>query len=394
MSANQYMAFPVQEYRARLDRVRRAMEARGLDAVLTTNPAHMCYVTGYDGWSFYVHQCVIVALALDEPIWVGRGMDANAARVTTWLSEDSIVGYPDEYVQSLERHPMDFVCGLMAARGIGGGRIGVEKDGSYFTAAAMEHLCAGLPGARFEDATKLIAWVKCVKSEAELALMRDAARILEKTMTVAIDMVRPGVRQCDAAAAILGAQVAGLPEAGGDYPAIMPMLPSGIGTSTPHLTWTDEPFREGEATILELAGVRRRYHCPMARTVHLGPPPAKLADTAQVVVEGLNTAIAAARPGAACEEVEAAWRGVISRHGIVKDSRMGYSCGLAYPPDWGEGTLSLRPGDRTVLEPGMTIHVMPGVWLDDWGIEISECVEITPTGARRFCDFPQPLITK
>jgi Xaa-Pro aminopeptidase len=73
---------------------------------------------------------------------------------------------------------------------------------------------------------------------------------------------------------------------------------------------------------------------------------------------------------------------------------MGYSCGLAYPPDWGEGTLSLRPGDRTELEPGMTIHVMPGVWLDDWGIEISECVHITPDGARRLCNFPQPLIVK
>jgi ectoine utilization protein EutD len=394
MSGHDFPAFSIDEYQARLARVRTRMQAGGLDALITTNPANMGYLTGYDGWSFYVHQCVIVALALDEPIWVGRGMDANAARVTTWLSDNSIVGYPDDYVQSLERHPMDFVADLMKSRSIGAGNIGVEKDGYYFTAGSMEHLLAGLPYASFHDTTKLIAWVKCVKSEAELAMMRDAARIIEKTMAVAIDMVRPGVRQCDAAAAILKAQVEGHADAGGDYPAIMPMLPSGVGTSTPHLTWTDAPFRTGEATILELAGVRRRYHCPMARTVHLGPPPARLADTAKVVVEGLNTAIAAARPGVACEEVEAAWRAVISRHGIVKDSRMGYSCGLAYPPDWGEGTLSLRPGDRTELEPGMTIHVMPGVWLDDWGIEISECVHITPDGARRLCNFPQPLIVK
>jgi len=394
MSATDYPAFSVTEYHARLAAVRERMQGAGLDTLISVNPGHMGYLTGYDGWSFYVHQCVIVSLALDEPVWVGRMMDANAARVTTWLDENSIVGYPDHYVQSAERHPMDFVADLLRGRGLGRGRIGVEEDAAYFTARSQARLTAGLPEARFQDATTLVGWVKCIKSEAELALIRQAARIIEKTMAVGIDMVRPGVRQCDAAAAILQAQVSGDPDFGGDYPAIMPMLPSGRGTSTPHLTWTDEPFRAGEATILELAGVRKRYHCPMARTVHLGPPPVRLADAAKVVVEGLNTAIEAARPGRACEEVEAAWRGVISRHGIVKDSRMGYSCGLSYPPDWGEGTLSLRPGDRTELRPGMTLHVMPGVWLDDWGIEISECVHVTEDGARRFCGFPQELVVK
>jgi Xaa-Pro aminopeptidase len=188
--------------------------------------------------------------------------------------------------------------------------------------------------------------------------------------------------------------VSGTPEFGGDYSSICPMLPTGVGTSTPHLTWNDAPFETGEATILELAGVRRRYHCPMARTVHLGAPPRRLADTAEVVVEGLDNAIAAAKPGATCEEVESAWRRTIERHGIVKDSRIGYSTGLNYPPDWGESTLSLRPGDRTVLEPNMTLHIIPGVWLDDWGVEISECVHVTETGAQPFCDFPRKLFVK
>ena len=132
----------------------------------------------------------------------------------------------------------------------------------------------------------------------------------------------------------------------------------------------------------------------MARTVHLGPPPRKLADTAKIVVEGLNNALEAARPGVACEEVEAVWRDTISRHGIVKESRIGYSTGLNYPPDWGESTLSLRPGDRTELQPDMTIHMIPGVWIDDWGVEISECFRVTDTGAERFAEFPQELVVK
>jgi len=386
-------AFTEAEFQTRIRNTRLQMEGKGVEVLLATHPANMCYLTGYDGWSFYVHQLVALTLE-DGPFWIGRGMDANAARATTFLPPADIIPYADDYVQSRIKHPMDFVADWLKSRGWDKKRIGVEMDSYYFTAAAMAALQRGLPDASFVDATGLVNWVRIVKSPAELQYMTEAARIIEHTMEVAVEHIRPGVRQCDAAAAIYQAQIAGTPEFGGDYTAICPMLPTGEGTSTPHLTWTDEPFREGEATILELAGARRRYHCPMARTVHLGKPPQKLADTARVVVEGLNNALAAAKVGTTCEQVEAVWRDTIARHGIVKDSRIGYSTGLNYPPDWGEHTLSLRPGDTTVLQENMTIHMIPGVWLDDWGVEISECFRVTPTGGEPLANFRRELIVK
>ena len=110
--SHQHPAFGIDEYRARLDRVHQRMSADGINTLIASNPGHMAYLTGYDGWSFYVPQCVIVSPDLDEPIWVGRGMDANAARVTTWLGDDSVHGYADDHVQSAEKHPMDFVAAL------------------------------------------------------------------------------------------------------------------------------------------------------------------------------------------------------------------------------------------------------------------------------------------
>ena len=70
----------------------------------------MAWLTGYDGWSFYVHQAVIVP-PTGEPIWYGRGQDANGAKRTAYLKHDNIIGYPDHYVQSTERHPMDYLAG-------------------------------------------------------------------------------------------------------------------------------------------------------------------------------------------------------------------------------------------------------------------------------------------
>lgn len=387
-------AFEAAEYRERQAKTKARMAAEGVDVLLASDPANMCYLSGYDGWSFYVHQLLVVALDADAPIWIGRGMDAGAAKVTTYLAHDDIVGYPDDFVQSTEKHPMDYVAGVLEARGWGGARIGVEMDAYYFTAACLASLERNLANATFVDATGLVNWVRIVKSPAELEYMRRAARIVERVMATAFNAVSPGVRQCDAAAAIYQAEISGTPEFGGDYTALVPLLPSGVGSSTPHLTWTDAPFVEGEATILELAGCHRRYHCPMARTVFLGTPPQKVADTAAVVVEGLEAALDAVEPGMTAEAVEAVWRATIARHGIVKDSRIGYSTGLNYPPDWGEHTISLRPGDKTVLEPNMTLHMIPGVWFDDWGIEISECFRVTETGAEPLADVPRELFVK
>lgn len=387
------MSFESAEYRDRLDRTRDRMRAQGVDTLIVTDPANMHYLTGYDGWSFYTPQGVVVP-SEGELLLFTRAMDANGARLTTWLENEQILGFPEDHVQQRDRHPMQWVAGELAGRGLAGGTVALEMDSYYFSPRAYEALRGSLPGARIVDADELVNWVRAVKSPAELELMRRAARIMERVMQAAIDAVEPGVRQCDAAAAIAAAQAGGTEEHGGDYPAIVPMLPTGAGTSTPHLTWSDEPFRTGEATILELAACHRRYHCPLARTVYLGEPPRKLVETARVVEEGLDAALAAVRPGATCESVEAAWREVIARHGLEKGSRIGYSVGLGYPPDWGEHTMSLRPGDRTPLEPGMAFHMILGMWMDDWGFELSETFCVTGGGAECLCSFPRGLTVK
>jgi len=383
--------FAKTEYLERIRRTKERMATAGIDTLLAVDPANMNYLTGYDGWSFYTPQVVIVAQDQDEPICITRLMDANGAKLTTFLDHKNILGFPDHYVQSTERHPMDWIAGVMRDRGLARGTVALEMDAYYFSPAGYEALKRHLPEARLVDSRQLVAWVRAVKSPAEIAYMDEAATIIEKTMKVAIDTIRPGVRQCDAVAKIYEAQISGTAQYGGDYTSFVPMLPTGIGTSTPHLTWSDQPFVAGEATILELGAARHHYHCPMARTTFLGKPPKKMTETEKVVIEGTNAALEAARPGATCEAVEAAWRAVIARHGITKESRIGYSVGLNYPPDWGEHTMSLRPGDKTVLQPNMTLHVIPGIWMDDWGIEISECIHITERGARPFCNFPRKL---
>ncbi|WP_440770331.1 M24 family metallopeptidase [Natronorubrum sp. DTA28] len=386
--------FEEAEYERRVDRAKERLHEADLDAIVVSDPANMNYLTGYDGWSFYVHQAVVVTTDRDEPVWVGREMDAGGARATTHLSEESILSYSDDHVHSpYDLHPMDYVAGVLEDLEVADGRIGLEMDAAYFTAKSYTRLQQNLPDAEFEDATLLVGWVRIKKSEAELEYMRQAARISENAMQAGIDAIGEGVPEYEAAAAIYDALINGTDEYGGDYPSIVPLMPSGDHTDTPHLTWTDRPFEDGDPVIIELSGCRHRYHSPLARTTFVGDPPDVLEETADIVVEGIEAALDVVEPGVTCESVEKAWRDTIAQYGLEKEDRIGYSMGLGYPPDWGEHTASIRPGDETVLEENMTFHMIPGIWTEAVGMEISETFHVTSSGAETLADFPRKLFT-
>ncbi|MEJ2640321.1 MAG: M24 family metallopeptidase [Desulfosarcinaceae bacterium] len=387
--------FSEAEYRERIQKTKKRMDAAGVDVLVAADPANMNYLTGYDGWSFYVPQCVVVSLAEELPLWIGRGMDTAGARHTTFLPENHIKGYPDHYVQTLERHPMNFVGDTICERGWGSKVVGVEMDAYYFTARAYAELRKSLPNARFANADLLVNWIRLVKSDAEIALMREAGQIANRVMTTAIERLTPGVRECDAVAAVYQAQMSGTSDFGGDYPAIVPMMPTGEKTSAPHLTWTDAPYESEQMVNLELAACRHRYHCPIARTAYLGKrPPEKLVELAEHTVAGLDLTLDAIKPGMRAEAVEKVWRAHIAKVGLEKQSRIGYAMGLNYPPDWGEHTASLRPGDRTVLAPNMTFHMILGMWMDDYGFECSESFRVSERGCETFADVPRKLFVK
>lgn len=381
------------EYAARLDKTRRAMEAAGVELLVVTDPSNMNWLTGYDGWSFYVPQCVIVP-PHGEPLFFGRGMDAVGARFTAWIGEESIIGYPDDYVMNPAKHPMELLAQILTDRGWGRLRVGVEMDNYWYTARSHAGLAAGLPDARLSDTTGLVNWQRAVKSLAELDYMRKAGEIVTAMHARILEVVAPGVRKNDLVAEIMATGVRGVPGAGGDYPAIVPLLPSGREAAAAHLTWDDRPMRAGEGTFFEIAGCHHRYHCPLSRTVFLGKPPQVFVEGEKAVLEGMEAGLEAARAGNTCEEFAGAFYAVLKKHGITKDGRTGYPIGVSYPPDWGERTMSLRPGDRTVLEPGMTFHFMTGLWSDDMGLEITESLVITEGAPELLANVPRQLFVK
>ncbi|WP_298567286.1 ectoine hydrolase DoeA [uncultured Aliiroseovarius sp.] len=386
--------FTTEEYQRRISKTRAAMSAQGLDAIFVSDPSNMSWLTGYDGWSFYVFQGVILTHSGD-PVWWGREMDAQGARRTVFMEgDDTIRGYDDTFVQNPEKHPMTDLATLLCDLGLGAVQIGVEMDNYYYSAAAHAALVSGLPKATFSDATGLVNWQRAVKSEREIEYMRRAANIVEAMHDRILELAEPGMRKNDLIAEIYATGIRGAHGFWGDYPAIVPMAPSGLDATAPHLTWDDRPLELGEATFFEIAGAHRRYQCPQSRTLFLGEVPQKYRDAEAAVLDAIDAGLAQAKPGNQAQDIANAFNATLNKAGFEKDSRCGYAIGISYPPDWGERTISFRRGDTTVLEPGMTFHFMPALWLDDGGLEITEPILITETGPECLCTTPRELWVK
>ncbi|MFZ1344524.1 M24 family metallopeptidase [Thiothrix eikelboomii] len=385
--------FEPAEYLERQTKTRTAMEAAGLELLIVTDPSNIGWLTGFDGWSFYVHQCVVIGNQ-GELFWFGRGIDAPTAYLTTDLPPSEVLSYPDHYVQTPELHPMEYLATIFKQRQLHRRRIGVEKDNYYFSARAFEALATSLPTARFQDATGLVNWQRAIKSPQEIIYLQRAGQVIEQVYQRVLEVAEPGMRKNELAAEILHASTWGTAEHYGDYTAIVPLMGMGEEASACHLTWDGTRLEPDQGMFLELAAAHHRYHCPLSRTLYFGKPPAKYRKLEQVIAESIERLLPLFKPGNTCGELAQTFFNYLHHHGYEKNNRCGYSIGMSYPPDWGERTMSLRAEDSSILQAGMCFHFMPGMWFEDWGFEMTESILVTAQGGACLANVPRQILVK
>ena len=386
--------FTKEEYSNRLKKVQKMMQDKGIELLISHDTNNINYLTGYDAWSFYYAQCAIVHVNADEPLCFVRDQDAGGAYLKTYLKKENIIVYDEHYIHTWPKHPYDYLVEIIKNKKWDKLSIGLEMDAHYFTAFCYQKIRDGLPDAKIKDSERLVNWARLVKSNTEINFMKSAAKISEIGMKKAYEVISPGVRQCDAVGEIQKALFYGTPEFGGEYASIVTLLPTGKGTSASHLTATQDKFINGEATIVELSGVYKRYHAPMARTILLGKPDQVKIDTMKKTIEALQAGIDATKPGNTVDHVAQAFWKILDKYGIEKKSRTGYSIGIGYPPDWGEHTLNIYKGDMTILEPNICFHMIAVMQFGEWGVEASEAIRVTDKGAELFCNMSKELHVK
>jgi Xaa-Pro dipeptidase len=368
-------AFPPEEFARRQAALRERMATRGIDLYLTSGPENVFYLSGQQTPGYYTFQCLSIP-ASGEPFHVLRGLEAMNARANTYLAD--ISGYPDD------ANPAAAVAQVLAARGWKGKRVAIDQNAWFLTVNLHQRLTKEF--GPLLDASGLVEELRRVKSPLELRQMEEAARANDAGMQAGLDVTRAGASENDIAAAIMAASI----RAGSEYVGMEPFVTSGPRSGIPHTTWRRRRIGPGDVVILETSACYNRYHAALYRTV-VG---SKIPDRARAyrVCEELAAAMAELRPGRTCADVHQAAQAVIDRHGYTFGyrKRTGYSIGISFAPDWGEGNiLSLYRGVDVALEPGMVFHVP--ITLREyaqWTVAVSETVLVTPDGGRRLSTLP------
>ena len=376
-------AFPPEEFARRQAALRERMATRGIDLYLSSGPENVFYLSGQQTPGYYTFQCLAIP-ASGEPFHVLRGLEAMNARANTYLAD--ISGYPDD------ANPAAAVAQVLAARGWKGKRVAIDQNAWFLTVNLHQRLTKEF--GPLLDASGLVEELRRVKSPIELRQMEQAARANDAGMQAGLEVTRAGASENDIAAAIMAASI----KAGSEYVGMEPFVTSGPRSGIPHTTWRRRRIGPGDVVILETSACYNRYHAALYRTVAIGKIPDRARDMYRVCEEGLAAAMAELRPGRTCADVHQAAQGVIDRHGYTFGyrKRTGYSIGISFAPDWGEGNiLSLYRGVDVALAPGMVFHVP--ITLREyaqWTVAVSETVLVTPDGGRRLSTLPAGLLER
>jgi Xaa-Pro dipeptidase len=379
------LAFPMDEYNRRLSDLRNRMSKRGIDAMMTTTPENICYLSGFESVGHYYFNALIIPLE-GEPFMVPRLLEDSGVQYYTWVELSR--PYKDN------EDPMDVLHSALAEFGLLDKRIGFEKACWFFTAVQQEKLFAQSQGTEFEDHSGIVEEGRLIKSELEIAMMRKAAQATQAGMKAGIDAVEAGATENDVAAEIHYAMI----KAGSEWPSISPFVASGPRGAIGHATWAGRTIQKDEFVFLEIAGALKRYHAPMMRTVYTGEANEKMLAGQNVVLEAFNAAVDLIEPGVPAGDVDALTRRIIgeSDFGAEQASRTAYSVGIGLPPDWGEGQiLSMQPGETRPLQANMTFHLLPWVQFPGKGaIGITETIRVTDKGCEILTNFERKLFVK
>jgi Xaa-Pro dipeptidase len=374
-------AFPKAEYDGRVARARRLLQAAGIDVMIVTGPENIFYLTGQQTPGYYTFQALVLPVD-GEPAFVVRQLEYFNFIANTFIAGAQVYGDGDQ--------PVNFLVNVIKQRGWASKRIGIDKRGWFLPIATYEALRDALGD--ISDAAGIIEQLRIVKSAAELEKIATAATYVDAGMRAGLAAIKLGGSDNDLVAAMMGQAIA----AGSEYVGMEPLVSVGRRSGVPHGTWRRGKIASNQPVFLEMAACHDRYHAALMRCAWLGNAPQVAIDMERTCQDGLHAAMDAIKPGEPCAAPHLACQAVIDRAGYTENfkKRAGYSIGISFAPDWGEGgILSLYTGVTTELKPGMTFHIPVAVRIyGQFTVGVSETVVVTETGCRALGKTERPML--
>lgn len=380
------LAFTVSEYQARVRKVQQALAAKGLAGLLVDNLASICYLTGLE--SFAVHKYWLCLLpAVGDPILLTQDFESHNALLYSWVKQVE--------TYALFTDPVKATVDLLKAQKLDGKSLGIEL-GPLSSISIQDYLRLreALPKAKLIDATNVVPCVGGIKSPAEIAYIKEAARISSAAMKAAIDAIQEGKTDNDIAAVAAERLI----RDGSEYMCYQPIVTVGARSGIPHSTFHRVPIRRGDPVFMEFGACVNRYSAPIMRTAVVGKPPDKMKRMFAMCLASVSSSIEHLKPGAVTGEVATRSEKAIGTlpKGWVWHGYYAYSIGLGFPPEWGDcEEIEVVVGNKAVLRPGMVFHCSTSIRdPGKLGTTCSETVLITDKGCEVLTSLPRELFVR
>jgi Xaa-Pro aminopeptidase len=375
------MALPMSaDLAARHARIRAALDALTLDALIVTAPTNIRYLTNHTGSAGTLvvtpdAMHLLIDFRYETAVRALQESPSACPSLRVWP-------VPASYDEAL----------LDALIAIGVTTVGFEA--SHLTVARHEWLVRSAAARRAEisfRATERVAeQLRVIKDASEIAMLREAARRISGVAAAGFGAIRPGVTERSVAAAIETA----MRDAGYERLAFDTIVGSGPHSALPHYRAGDRILINSDLVVLDFGGVLDGYCCDLTRTVSVGAPSAESRRVHAAVYEAQRSAIAAVKPGVAATDVDLAARNVLEQHALA--DAFGHGTGHGLGLDVHEEPRITRPRadvEPVRLEPGMVFTIEPGAYLPGWGgVRIEDDVLVTETGCEVLTTVPYDLV--
>jgi len=343
-------------------------QSAGVDVVVGLSPENFAYLA--ESWIFTTRtlpprQAIALIFAAGDPVVLVCNIERSHPEEESWVRDIRT------YVEFAE-HPMDALAAILSERGVAKGRIGVDLQ--FLPQASFQRLSQLLPEAQFIDTTDIVAELRAIKSEREIAVLEHASLGTHKAALDAMAASRPGDSEKVMADRLLFNMI----NNGADGTTFL-VFGSGPRSGMAHALPTGRVPGPSEIIRFDFGGSYGQWQSDFARTYSTGDPTAAQQQTYAALRRAQADTIGIIRPGIAAEDVFFACRDAFRKHGLdFIMPHVGHGFGIEL-----HETPMLRPGNKTALAPGMVLNVEP-LTLDEQrsGYQLEDLVLVTPQGFR------------
>jgi len=359
----------VQERTERQEKARQLMRSNGLDAILVGPGTSLRYFTGIQWWGGE-RLFAMILTAKGKAFFVSPAFEQG--RAEQLIANSPQAGSPDVRIWQEDASPYELVAQGLRDSGIATGTLGMEETTKF---VFSDGIAKAAPQIKIASATPVTAGCRTIKSEYEIALMRLACKATIGVYEATFKSLTPGMTDADIRELVR----AGYDRVGFEGDVIVAI---GENSGSPHGSTVPQVMRENSVILLDDGCDVEGYSSDITRTFLLGKPTDRMKTVFDIVHRAQSAALAAAKPGVPCENIDAAARKVITGAGFGPDykyftHRVGHGIGM----DVHEWPYLVR-GNQTTLEPNMMFSDEPGIYIPgEFGIRLEDDMHITESGA-------------